>query len=199
MASIPASENHFGGAFSRPEGSRERLWGAAPGPAATGGAPREPGSDFDRAGCSGLTPPRGAPGVPIDLPSPWPPPPVRLLFTTIFTTIAQVLPARVPARLSTHTPRPACLGVGGLWRLYRMGGLGAGLGLQSCPISGRRYSASGGRGPTGCGAAANDTAHHAQDKTRRGTAAGVALGVWRARHRSHLSILLAVDCTKRAR
>ena len=35
------------------------------------------------------------------------------------------------------------------------GGLGGGwLGLESCPISGRRYSASGGRGPAGCGAAA---------------------------------------------
>ena len=84
-ASIPASENHFGGEFSRPEGGRERLWGAAPGPAATGGAPREPGSDFDRAGCSGLTPPRGAPGVHIVRPSPWPPPPVRLLLLYTFT------------------------------------------------------------------------------------------------------------------
>ena len=42
-----------------------------------------------------------------------------------------------------------------LSRLHRMGLGGLGLGLQSCPISGRRYSASGGSGPAGCWAAAN--------------------------------------------
>ena len=64
------------------------------------------------------------------------------------------MPNRTESRkpLKTHGSEPVAQnGLGG-W------GLGAGgLGFQSCTISGPQYSASGGRGPAGCGAAANNS------------------------------------------
>ena len=66
------------------------------------------------------------------------------------------LPALAPQEAALHARLVALHG----WfrRLRRMGGWAglAGWGLQSCPISGAGYSASGGRGPAGCGVAANE-------------------------------------------
>ena len=63
--------------------------------------------------CTDLTPPRGAPGDPIGRPSPQPPAPGLLLLLYFTYYFAQTTLKLTVFSVSTRTPAPSSLGVGG--------------------------------------------------------------------------------------